>query len=120
MGCTSLTEIPIIDGLQKLYCRDCTSLTEIPIIDGLQIISCNGCTNLTEIPIIDGLQKLYCWNCTSLTTRQPTIKIINTISSCKKRFNRTKIAYYVYRQLIAKSITMVLPRYPVRTIISFI
>jgi hypothetical protein len=119
-NCTSLTEIPIIDGLQRLSCDGCTSITEIPIIDGLQILYCWNCTSLTEIPIIDGLQELNCWNCTSLTTKEPTIAILNNVSSCKKTYNRTKIAYYVYRQLIAKLLTIVLPRYPVRTIISFI
>jgi hypothetical protein len=68
--CTSLTEIPLIEGLKWLYCVGCTSLTEIPVIEGLKYLWCKGCTSLTEIPLIEGLKYIRCSGCTSLTEIQ--------------------------------------------------
>ena len=67
VGCTSLTQIPVIPGLKELSCGGCTSLTQIPMIPGLEELWCNGCTNLTQIPVIPGLKYLSCKGCTNLT-----------------------------------------------------
>lgn len=62
-GCTSLTSIPNIDGLKELWCYGCTSLISIPNIQGLKILYCRGCTSLTNIPKIQSLQEIYCNDC---------------------------------------------------------
>ena len=40
--CTTVTEIPILPNLQKLYCCY-TNITEIPILPNLQKLNCTGC-----------------------------------------------------------------------------
>ncbi len=66
-GCTTLTEIPNINGLKILCCSDCPKLVKIPNMGGLKRLKCNNCPKLTEIPQILELESLFSSNCTELT-----------------------------------------------------
>jgi hypothetical protein len=119
-GCKHITSIPKIDSLRELRCNDCLRLTCIPQIEGLQMLSCSGCERLTSIPLIENLQKLYYVCCPKLEHNELTIEILNTICKLKRDMARTKICNYIYKQYYAKMLSLVLPRYPTRTIIKYL
>jgi hypothetical protein len=37
----NLTEIHVVEGLKYLYCTGCTILTKIPVVEGLEVLDLN-------------------------------------------------------------------------------
>jgi len=70
---TSITIIPILPNLKKLYCNLCTNLTKISSCVNIIFIECTECTNLTEIFNVHDhninykLEELLCTGCIALT-----------------------------------------------------
>jgi hypothetical protein len=105
-NCSNITNIPIIEGLQKLCIMDCPKIINIPNIKGLQVLHISNmkdCSNITNIPIIEGLQSLkinYCKNYYNydciynnlFQKRNYNIKEFNNINKIKRWYKRVKLS----------------------------
>ena len=96
-GCTGLTEIPVIPGLKCLYCSECPLLTKIPVISGLKKILCSECPLLTSIPIIPGLKVLNCSECPWLP-QNPSNKIYQGLKL--QSWIKNNFRYFVFQRWI--------------------
>ena len=97
--CPDVTEIPLLLGLQSLYCYN-TQITEIPILPKLKNLWCSH-TLVTEIPLLPELKELHCSN-TRITEIPllPELQILNCydtqiaeiplLKDCKINYNSCK------------------------------
>ena len=97
-----------------MYIENCDNITEIPNIQGLNKLYIYNCDNISEIPNIEGLNELHIWNCPKINfieTRN-LIEIerfysINKIKTWHKRMQFLKGKRYIKLWEIAEYYTKI-------------
>jgi hypothetical protein len=81
-NCPSLTSLPNMPKLTRLYCYNCPLLTSLPDMPELTILWCHDCPLLTSLPDMPELTELGCYNCTLLSSLpdMPKLTMLNCIS----------------------------------------